>query len=129
MEKTAGAFVELDIEIRGDEDEPVEDAKTNSTFLLDDTTTLDLASKFLGVSNGGEEIVRDIEEGYPAIVTKDTKKVFIFRFGRVDGDIKYDPILRFEPNPEAEPNSASTMQLGGAMLTMSLFGLVSYLVM
>mmetsp|Transcript_42436 Transcript_42436/g.51715 ORF Transcript_42436/g.51715 Transcript_42436/m.51715 type:complete len:366 (+) Transcript_42436:100-1197(+) len=129
-----GAFVELDIEIKGEKNKPQPKPKKNETtkpdpkepkkgkglektWDLGSGATLDLSDLVMVDGNW-----TNMPEGYPKLVMKGDKQMYTFRFPRFNDHAFYDPIVKFDPNAYDDASLASSVGLtfGAAFMTGSL---------
>jgi hypothetical protein len=114
-----GAFIDLDIQIKGKKPKPEKKNGTttgkNGTktkpqkFDLGDGATIDLSNlvKLDGVW-------QSMPEGYPKMVTKGSKQVYTFRFPKFTKTGFYDPVLGFDENVEGEEPADGSNSNGAA---------------
>ncbi len=113
-----GAFIDLDIEIKGSDDSPKENG-SNKTYTLGGGVTLDLSDQILL-----DSAWTSMPEGYPKIESKGAKILYTFRIPKFDVDAMYDPIVSFETNSDADsaptdtndPNTSTVASVGRKMM-------------
>lgn len=98
--------LELDIEIKGNNAQPVE-VGTNATYDLGGDTTLELRSDY--EMFGVETSFQKMADGYPLVTEKSGKTLFTFKFENHGTSFKYDPIIKFDSGTTGETTSATAI--------------------
>lgn len=94
-----GAFVELDIEIKGNKENIDEAADSTYSYELGESTYLELENKF----TASDGTLHEMPSGYPRVTRSGSKTLFTFRFPKIDDgsiDISYDPLIRYTESKE-----------------------------
>lgn len=116
-------FLELDIEIKGNYDEPIAlSDDSNSTFDLGDETSLEIRNDYQ-VLDGG---FANMPDGYPLVTQKSGKTLFTFEFEYLGSNFQYDPVIKFES--ESGTTSAATVDFALLSLIFS-FALSALLIL
>lgn len=113
-----GAYIDLDIAVKGSSDAPNSTGGKNSTYSLGGGVSMELTNKVTVDGN-----VTEMPAGFPRIETKGGKQVFTFRFPKFNNYALYDPLLRMsgEEDTNTDPimTGGSKHSIGGFALALA----------